>query len=106
MPAAQPMDDKAKIEALLSHVGSLTGAVFIRNGTEYDAATAVKFLRRKWQANQAEIKTAPDFIKKAASFSSTTGKPYLIRLSDGVATPCAAYLTKQLGLLEASSSPR
>ena len=86
----------AKIEALINHVGSLSSAVFVRNGSEYDAKSAAKFLRGKWDANKKEIKTPEDFIGKVATKSSTSGKPYLIRFKDGKEVPCAEYLTGQL----------
>ncbi len=94
--------EKAKIEALIGTVESLNGATFVRNGSDYDAKSAAKFLRGKWQSNDKEIKTAADFIAKAASVSSTTGKPYLIRFKDGTQTKCGDYLTARLKKLEAA----
>lgn len=99
---ALPPEEKAKIEALLSHLAGLADATFVRNGSAYDAKTAAKFLRKKWEANEDKIKTAADFIAKAASLSSTTGKPYLIRLKDATEIPCADYLTAELKKLEAA----
>ena len=98
-----PPVEKEKIEALIAHLENLTGAIFIRNGTDYDARTAAKFLRGKWKSNDKEIKTAADFIAKAATASGTTGKPYVIRLKDGTETPCATYLTARLKKLEAAA---
>jgi hypothetical protein len=95
-----PRAEKTKIEALLTHVGGLQGAKFIRNGKDYDAKTAVKFLRGKWEANEKKVRSAADFISVAATRSSTTGKPYLIRLKDAQPTPCADYLNAQLRKLE------
>lgn len=94
------MSEKAKIEALISSVESLKDAKFIRNGSEYDAKSAAKFLRGKWDANDKEIKTAKDFIAKAASVSSTSGKPYLIKFKDGTQTKCGDYLGAELKKLE------
>lgn len=81
--ADKPLTETQKIEALVKHIAELKDAVFVRNGKEYDAKTAAKFIKGKWDANKDEIKTAEDFIEKAASFSSTSGKPYLIRFKDG-----------------------
>lgn len=89
-------DEKAKIEGLISHVENLKDAKFIRNGSSYDAQSAAKFLRGKWQANEKAIQTADDFIEKAASFSSTTGKPYLIQFGDGREVKCGEYLKEAL----------
>lgn len=88
--------EKAKIEALISHIEGLQTANFIRNGSDYSAANAAKFLRAKWQRDDKEVKTAEDFIAKVATASGTTGKPYVIRFKDGKETPCAEYLTAQL----------
>ncbi len=100
-PAAEPTPaEKAKIEALIASVEGLADAKFIRNGSTYDAKTAAKFLRGKWSSNSDEIATAADFIAKAATGSSTSGKPYLIRQKDGSETKCAEYLAAQLKKLE------
>jgi hypothetical protein len=98
--------EKAKIEALISHLENLKEATFMRNGSDYDAQSAAKFLRKKWQSKDAEIKTAADFIAKAASVSSTSGKPYMIRLKGAPETPCGPYLTAQLRKIEAAAPAR
>jgi hypothetical protein len=98
--ATAPAAETAKIEALIAHLEGLTDATFVRNGSDNNAKTAAKFLRGKWQANDKQIKTAADFIAKAATLSSTTGKPYLIRFKDGTVVPCGDYLTAQLKKLE------
>lgn len=100
--AALPASEKAKIEALIHHLGNLKNAKFIRNGSEYDAATAVKFLRGKWDSNADEIHNAKDFIEKAATKSSTSGKEYQIKLADGSVTPCGKYLRARLAEAEAT----
>ena len=92
--------EKAKIESLISGIENLAEAKFIRNGTSYDAKTAAKFLRGKWGRNEDEIKTAKDFIAKAATASGTSGKPYMIQLKGAGEVPCADYLTEQLKKLE------
>lgn len=100
-PAQQaPATEQQKIESLIQHVATLPDAKFVRNNKEYDAATAAKFLRGKWDAHAAEIKTARDFIDKAASVSSTTGKPYLIRFKDGKDVKSSEYLRAELKKLE------
>lgn len=98
LPAADtaPPIEKAKIEALISHIQGLENASFVRNGSAYSAANAAKFLRAKWERHEAEVKTAADFIAKVASASGTSGKEYKIRFNDGKETPCGEYLTAQL----------
>lgn len=101
---AAPAAEKQKIETLLTQVGSLTDAKFIRNGSDYDAKTAVTFLRGKWNRSDDEIKTAQDFIAKAGTGSSTSGKPYMIRFKDGREVTCAEYLKGELAKLEAPAA--
>jgi len=97
---SKPTTEREKIEALIRHIENLKDAVFIRNGREYDAKTAASFLRAKWRANDAEVKSARDFIEKVASVSSTTGKPYLIRFKDGREVKSGEYLLAELRKLE------
>ena len=91
-----PAEERVRIEKLIQHVKELKDAVFVRNDVEYDAATAAKFLQGKWQANESNIRTAQEFIEKAASVSSTTGKPYLIRFKDGKEVKSGDYLMERL----------
>jgi len=94
-------EEKRKIEALITQVQTLKDATFVRNGSDYDAKTAARFLRGKWSSNETEIKTAQDFIAKAATGSSTSGKPYLIRFKDGREVTCAEYLKGEIKKLDA-----
>ncbi|MPZ76170.1 MAG: hypothetical protein GEU77_06570 [Deltaproteobacteria bacterium] len=100
--ASAPALEKEKIEALIKQVNDLKTAKFVRNGSTYSADSAATFLRRKWQANQSEVKTARDFIDKVASRSGTSGKPYLIRLKEGKEIHSRDFLLAQLQRLEGS----
>ena len=95
-----PAAEKTKIEALISNIENLGDAKFIRNGSEYDAKTAAKFLRGKWDNKAKEIASAKDFIDKAATKSDTSGKPYMIQIKGQAATPCGSYLQAELEKLE------
>ena len=95
-----PAAERQKIEALIKYVGGLKDAQFIRNGSSYEVSTAVRFLRRKWEANDSEVKTARDFIDKVATFSGTSGKPYLIRFKDGAEVTTQQYLITELSRIE------
>jgi hypothetical protein len=95
-----PGPEKQKIEALIKQVSDLNDAKFIRNGSTYEVSTAVQFLRGKWEANDAEVKSARDFIDKVASASGTSGKPYLIRFKDGRETRSRDFLLAELKKLE------
>jgi uncharacterized protein DUF5329 len=92
--------EKQKIEAIIKAVSDLKDARFIRNGSAYDVSTAVRFLRGKWEANDADIKTARDFIDRVASVSGTSGKPYLIRFRDGREIKSRDFLLAQLEKLD------
>jgi hypothetical protein len=95
-----PAMEKQRIEALIKRVAESKDVKFVRNGTIYSADTAARFLRLKWQANESEVKTARDFIDKVASMSGTSGKPYLIRFSDGSEIKSKDFLLAELRKLE------
>ena len=97
---AKPLTETEKIEALIRAVEDLKDAKFVRNGSEYDAKDAGAHLRRKWDAGKDRIKTARDFIRLAASKSSTSGKPYLIRFKDGKEVESEKFLSGQLDEIE------
>jgi hypothetical protein len=98
--APVPATEKQKIEALIHQVNGLKDASFVRNGSTYNSSYAATFLRRKWQANQSEVRTARDFIDKVASISGTSGKPYLIRFKDGKEIHSRDFLLAKLKNLE------
>ena len=93
--SAQDNVEKKKIEFLISSVENLKGAKFIRNGSEYDGKKAAEHLRMKLQ-NALVVQTADDFIRLCASKSSITGKPYMIRLSDGKTIKSEEYFREKL----------
>jgi len=93
---AREARQEKRIEHLLQTVESLKGAVFIRNGTEYDARDAGKHLRLKLKLAGARVKTAEDFIEVCASRSSFSGDAYQIRLPDGTITETAPFFRAKL----------
>ena len=99
--AEQPATETARIEALIRTVEKLKGAVFVRNDREYDGKEAGEHPRRKWRWKRKDIKTARDFIRIAATRSSVSGKPYLIRYKDGREVRSADFLLAELKKLEA-----
>ena len=88
--------ENARIEYLLASVASLHDAQFIRNGTSYDNAAAVKHLQLKLHAAGSRVKTAEDFIRYCASASSVSGTPYEIRFPDGRVLRSADFLREKL----------
>ena len=95
-----PAAEMQKIELLIKRVGDLKDAKFVRNGSAYEPATAVRFLRGKWDANKADVKSARDFIDKVATKSGTSGKPYFMRYSDGKEIPTREFLLAELKKIE------
>ena len=99
--SAQENIEKKKIEFLISSVENLKGAKFIRNGSEYDGKEAAEHLRMKLQ-NVLVVETADDFIRLCASQSSISGKPYMIRLSNGKTIKSEEYFRGKLKEYNAS----
>lgn len=95
-----PPSEKQKIESLINVVAQANDVKFVRNGSEYTSSNAATFLRRKWEANASEVKSARDFVGKVASFSGTSGKPYLIRFKDGRELKAHDYLLAELKKIE------
>lgn len=98
--AAMPAAEEAKARALLARVETAKGAVFIRNGSEYASANAAEFLRRKCVKDWGKMAGAREFISSCASQSSTSGKPYLIRLEGAAPRPSAEVLGRWLDEIE------
>lgn len=96
MVNAQENIEKNKIEFLISSVENLRGAKFIRNGSEYSGQDAAKHLRMKRQRAGDHVQTADDFIRLCASKSYNSGKPYLIRLSNGKTIKAEEYFREKL----------
>jgi uncharacterized protein DUF5329 len=84
-----------KIEAMIAHVEGLKEARFVRNGVEYDAQIAGRFLRYIWNDNKERVKTADDFIRIVAT-ASGAGIPYLVRFPNGRESKSRDYLSELL----------
>jgi hypothetical protein len=93
---ARDAREQQRIDYLIQSLGSLKGAVFIRNGSEYDAAAARDHLQAKLNFGGEHVKTAEEFIKYCASQSSISHKPYQIRFRDGKVLDTASYFQARL----------
>jgi len=93
---AREAKQNARIEYLIGSVEKLHGAVFIRNGTEYNPKKAASHLRLKLQKAENKIKTAEHFIDHLAAKSSVSGKPYKIRKGDGTVVNSRDYFYSKL----------
>ena len=87
--------ERERIESLLDAVEN-SSLTFLRNGREYHGEEAAKHLRRKWRIADGRIKTAEQFIANIATRSSTTGRPYQVRLPDGRVADLRPWLTQQV----------
>ncbi|KAA9326051.1 DUF5329 family protein [Adhaeribacter soli] len=92
-------DESEKVSRLIAYVRNMQGAVFIRNGKEYTPAKAADHLEKKYKKHRKKVDTARQFVEKLASESSS-GKPYLIRFSDGRTVDLAELLDKELDRIE------
>ena len=89
------------IDYLLDYVAK-SDATFIRNGASHTPVEAVAHIKAKYEHFKNEIKTPEDFIRLAASKSSLTGKPYLVRTPNGNEMRLDAWLTDALKEYRAS----
>ena len=87
---------QARIDALITAVEKMPGGKFIRNGSEYDAATAAGHLRMKLSRAGERVKTAEDFIEGIASKSSISGQPYRIRRPSGAEEDASTFFRARL----------
>lgn len=94
---------QTEIEYLLQYIAT-SGCSFYRNGSWYDGANARAHLRTKYDylAGRQLIGTAEDFIDKAATKSSLSGKPYKIRCGDSMEVESGWWLRKALEQYRAS----
>jgi len=100
--AQTPVPVQNEVNYLLGYIAG-SGCEFNRNGSWYNAQKAHSHLRDKYkylvEKNLAD--TTEHVIERAASESSLSGKPYLIRCSDGVAVPSQQWLRERLLQLRA-----
>ena len=91
--AAPPAIAQTEINYLLGFVES-SGCEFYRNGSWYDSKRAQAHLRDKYEmlAGTGQINTAEDFIEKAATKSSLSGRPYQVRCGGGEAVTSSQWL--------------
>lgn len=93
---------RAEIDALLTRLES-SGCAFSRNGAWHGASEARAHLLRKLEylEGRSLVRTTEQFIERAASASSVSGKPYLVKCGQGEAIPSATWLATELRYLRA-----
>ena len=84
-----------------------SGCEFNRNGSWYSGAEARAHLLKKLdylESHDASLKRSEDFIQQAASTSSMSGKPYLVRCAAAAPVESKAWLNQELGKLRGSKT--
>ncbi|MFS2099904.1 DUF5329 family protein [Variovorax sp. Varisp85] len=87
------------IDTLIQRVSKMSAMVFMRNGSEYNAADAAKHMQAKYDHFKKELVTAEDFIERCASRSEMTGQAYKVKLTDGVVRDANEFLNSELRAL-------
>ncbi len=88
---------QAEIQHLLVHL-ERSGCEFYRNGRWHGAPDARAHLERKYRylVDRGLVSSAEDFIARAGSESSMSGKPYQVRCGATAAVPSAQWLAEEL----------
>ena len=91
---------RAEIDALLARLVA-SGCEFNRNGTWYTAAEAESHLlqKLKYFEDRGMVQTTEQFIEKAASGSSMSGQPYLVRCGNNPPVQSGQWLRSELNEL-------
>ncbi len=95
-PAQAPREIAQLIDAL-----GRSGCQFQRNGTWYSPSEAQAHLRRKYEYLRKRdlVATAEQFIERAGTQSSMSGKPYAVRCPGQAAVPSAQWLGARLSTI-------
>lgn len=77
---------------------------FNRSGTWYSGTEAKSHLLRKLKyfEDRGAVQSTEQFIELAASSSSVTGQPYLVRCGDGIPVQSGTWLLLQLQAMRAA----
>ena len=98
--AEPPPQAQREIEQLIHALGA-SGCQFQRNGKWYPAADAQAHLRRKYDYLRKRdlVASAEQFIERAGTESSMSGKPYLVRCPGRAAVSSADWLGARLSAI-------
>ena len=90
--AEAPASTKLEIDFLFSEL-TTSGCEFNRNGTWYSAAEAVAHLNKKYDylKKKNSSASADEFIDNAASKSSVSGQPYLVKCKNSTTIESALW---------------
>ena len=103
--AAPEAKTQAEIAHLLDHVAT-PGCQFNRNGSWHEGSEAKSHLQKKldYLVKRKLVTNAESFIAGAATESSMSGKPYLVRCGGGQAVASAVYMKEELARFRARAS--
>ncbi len=98
---------RTEIDELVSRLEA-SECEFNRNGTWHTAAQARSHLLRKlkYLEDSSTVQSTEQFIELAASSSSTTGQPYLVRCGSGPPVQSSTWLLSQLRLMRSAGHGR
>lgn len=98
--APLPPPARAEVDRLMSKLEA-SGCDFNRNGSWYTGAEAKGHLLRKlsYLEDRNLVQTTEQFIELAASASSVSGQPYLVRCGNGAPVQSSAWLQSELRVL-------
>ena len=98
--AEPPPQAQREIEQLIQALGA-SGCQFQRNGKWYPAADAQAHLRRKYDYLRKRdlVANAEQFIERAGTGSSVSGKPYQVRCAGQAAVSSADWLSARLSAI-------
>ena len=100
MRAEPPPQAQREIEQLIQALGA-SGCQFQRNGKWYPATDAQAHLRRKYDYLRKRdlVASAEQFIERAGTESSMSGKPYQVRCAGQAAMSSADWLGARLSAI-------
>lgn len=98
--ASLPPAARGEIEGLLSRLAA-SGCQFKRNGSWHTAEEAQSHLRRKLDYLEARsaVANTEQFIQRAATKSSMSGKPYQVQCNNQAPVPSSRWLHTELHAL-------
>ena len=103
--AATDASVRLELHALLTHLGT-SSCHFNRNGEWHAAKDAQEHLLQKLAYVEArrDLKNSEEFIDVAASTSSMSGQPYLVRCAGAAPVHSAVWLRARLAQMRAAST--
>jgi hypothetical protein len=98
---------RAEIDGLLSRLEA-SGCEFNRNGSWYTGAQAKAHLlgKLKYFEDRGAVQTTERFVELAASISSMSGQPYLVRCGKGAPVKSSTWLLSQLQAMREAAGTR